>query len=124
MNEFVEYLKEAFRAFGPVHARRMFGGHGICFEGVMIGLVADDVLYLKADPESAPKFTEHGLPQFKYRKGDKMVGMSYYLAPEETLENPSEMRAWAQLTSDAMMDAMMNLRHQWQPYLSDVAETT
>lgn len=41
MNEFVEYLKEVFREFGPVSARRMFGGHGIFFDGLMIGLVAD-----------------------------------------------------------------------------------
>jgi DNA transformation protein len=105
MSEFVEYLKEAFREFGPVSARRMFGGHGIFYDGVMIGLVADDTLYLKADKESAPKFVENGLSQFEYPKGDKMVGMSYYLAPEEALEDPSEMRVWAQTAYDAALRA-------------------
>ncbi len=105
MSEFVEYLKEAFREFGPIHARKMFGGHGIYYEGVMIGLVADDTLYLKADRESAPKFVDNGLTQFKYPKGDKMVGMSYYLAPEEALEDPSEMREWAQIAHEAALRA-------------------
>ena len=103
MSEFVEYLQEAFREFGPVNTRPMFGGHGIYFDGVMIGLVANDVLYFKADAESVPKFKEYGLSQFQYPKGDKMVGMSYYLAPEEALEDPSEMRQWAQLAYEAAL---------------------
>lgn len=103
MSEFVEYLKEVFREFGPVSARRMFGGHGIFFDGLMIGLVADDRLYLKVDAQSAPKFTERNLPQFQYAKGDKLVGMSYYLAPDEALEEPPEMRQWAQLAYDAAL---------------------
>jgi len=103
MSEFVEYLKEVFREFGPISARRMFGGHGVYFDGVMIGLVADDTLYLKVDEQSAPEFIDYGLTQFMYPKGDKMVGMSYYLAPEEALEDPSEMRLWAQRAYDAAL---------------------
>ncbi len=103
MSEFTDYLQEAFREFGPIDTRRMFGGHGVYFDGLMIGLVADDTLYLKADIESAPVFREHELPQFMYPKGNKMVGMSYYLAPEEALEDPSEMREWAQLAYDAAL---------------------
>lgn len=105
MSEFVEYLKEAFREFGPIQTRRMFGGHGVYYDGVMIGLVADDMLYLKADEESAVRFIEQGLSQFEYPKGDRMVGMSYYLAPEETLENPCEMRRWASLAYEAALRA-------------------
>jgi DNA transformation protein len=103
MSEFVEYLKEMFQEFGAVSARRMFGGHGIFFDGVMIGLVAKNALYLKADSVSAPTFQEHGLLQFMYPKGEKMVGMSYYLAPEEALEDPTEMRQWAQLAYEAAL---------------------
>ena len=105
MSEFVEYLKEAFREFGPIQTRKMFGGHGVYFDGVMIGLVADDMLYLKTDEASAARFIEQGLPQFEYPKGDRLVGMSYYLAPEETLEDPSEMRRWASLAYEAALRA-------------------
>jgi DNA transformation protein len=103
MSEFVEYLKEVFQEFGEIGARRMFGGHGIYYDGVMIGLVSDDTLYLKADSKSAEKFVGCGSSQFMYPKGGKMVGMSYYLAPEEALEDPSEMREWAQLAYDAAL---------------------
>ena len=103
MSEFVEYLAEAFREFGPIKVRKMFGGHGIFFDGLMIGLVADDRLYLKIDGESVDQFTERHLPQFQYPKGDKMVGMSYYLAPDEALEEPEAMRYWAQLAYEAAL---------------------
>ena len=105
MSEFVDYLKEVFIAFGSVEPRRMFGGHGIFFDGVMIGLVADDTLYLKADEESASRFTELGLTQFQYPKGEKLVAMSYYQAPDEAVEDSEEMRAWAQMAYEAALRA-------------------
>jgi DNA transformation protein len=105
MSEFVEYLKEAFREFGPISVRKMFGGHGVFFDRVMIGLVADDMLYLKADPHTIQRFEGRGLAQFKYAKGDKVVGLSYYLAPEEALEDPSVMREWAGLAYEAALRA-------------------
>jgi len=103
MSEFVEYLPDVFAEFGPIRTRKMFGGHGIFFDGLMIGLVAGDMLYLKADRQSAVRFTDNDLAQFQYPKGDKMVGMSYYLAPPEALDDPAEMREWAQLAYAAAL---------------------
>ena len=103
MSEFLEFLKESFSEFGEVSSKKMFGGHGIYYDGVMIGLVGRGALYLKVDAESVHRFTEHGLAQFMYPKGEKMVGMSYYSAPEEALEDPSEMREWAKLAYDAAL---------------------
>ena len=44
-----EAIRELFAGFGPVVVRRMFGGAGIYAEGTMFALVADGVIYLKAD---------------------------------------------------------------------------
>ncbi len=95
MSEYIEYLKEVFSEFGAIRSRAMFGGHGLYHEDVMIGLVLDDTLYLKIDDDSVHHFEERELPQFIYVKGGRRVGMSYYQAPEEALEDPSEMREWA-----------------------------
>jgi DNA transformation protein len=103
VSEFVAYLQEVFREFGSISSRRMFGGYGIFYDGVMIGLVAGDMLYLKVDLESEAIFQERGLPQFKYSKGSKMVGMSFYLAPEEALDDPMEMQEWANLAYGAAL---------------------
>ena len=51
--EFVSYVVELMQSVGPVHAKGMFGGHGIFLDGLMFGLVADSVLYLKVDAETS-----------------------------------------------------------------------
>ena len=50
--EFVSYVVELMQSIGPVHAKAMFGGHGIFLEGLMFGLIADSVLYLKVDKKA------------------------------------------------------------------------
>jgi len=49
--EFVTYVVDLMQSIGPVRAKGMFGGHGIFLEGLMFGLIADSVLYLKVDKE-------------------------------------------------------------------------
>lgn len=103
MSEFVDYLPETFSTFGAISIRKMFGGHGVYHEGIMIGLIADDMLYLKTDKQSEQAFIALDLPQFKYPKANKFVGMSYYQAPAEALEDPDEMCHWAQLAFAAAL---------------------
>ena len=95
MNEFVDFLQEVFRNFGSVQARKMFSGYGLYHDGVVFGLVADETLYLKADETIAHYFKAKGLGQFEYTRGDKIVKMSYYLAPEEIFDDPEEAAKWA-----------------------------
>ena len=59
--EFVSYVLELMQSVGSVHAKGMFGGHGIYLEGLMFGLVADSVLYLKADKETENEFKDRPL---------------------------------------------------------------
>ncbi len=86
-----------FAEFGPVQFRRMFGGYGIFHQGLMIGLIADEMLYLKADAQLAARFLGRACAQFSYRKGNKVVRMSYYQAPPEALEQPDQLAEWAHL---------------------------
>ena len=105
MNEYVEYLKEVFELFGPVTARRMFGGYGLYHDGLMFGLVGYGSLYLKADAESAGHFERRGLAQFEYAVRGKQVKLSYYLAPDEILENRDEAALWARRSFEAALRA-------------------
>jgi DNA transformation protein len=103
MSEFVDNLQEVFVLFGPVQARRMFGCYGIFHDGLMFGLVADEVLYLKADGSSSTEFEQRGLDQFGYEKNSKIINMSYYMAPEEIFDDPEEAKVWANLAFDAAL---------------------
>ncbi len=110
VSEFVEYLKEVFEQFGSVQARRMFGGYGIYHDGIMFGLVADDTLYLKADDITAEHFVSRSLDQFEYDKGNKVVKMSYYLAPDEIFDDPEEATIWARRALEAASRAKPKVR--------------
>lgn len=105
MSQYTDYLVEVFSGLGSVQIRRMFGGYGVFHDGLMIGLVADEVLYLKADAASAATFTERGLAQFVYNKKGKPTGMSYYQAPEEMFDDPDEALDWGRLAYDAALRA-------------------
>ncbi|KHF24648.1 TfoX/Sxy family protein [Solemya velum gill symbiont] len=105
MSDFVDNLNEVFALFGPIQTRRMFGGYGVYHDSLMFGLVADDVLYLKADDKSSDAFSQLGLSQFEYEKGSKKVKMSYYMAPEEIFDDPNEAREWATRAFDAALRA-------------------
>ena len=93
--EFTSYVVDLMQSFGPVVSKAMFGGYGIFLEGLMFGLVADSVLYLKVDEETEIEFKAKGLEPFMYDKKGKRIKMSYYQAPEESLENDEEMNSWA-----------------------------
>jgi len=94
MSEYVNYLQELFQGLGAVAARKMFGGYGLYYDGIMFALVADEQLYLKADNSIEQHFSRLELPQFEYQKGDKVVKMSYYLAPAEIFEDPDQATLW------------------------------
>lgn len=105
MSEYTDYLQEVFELFGPIRARRMFGGYGIYHDDLMFALVADDTLYLKADDECRELFEQAGVSQFEYPKNGKLVKMSYYQAPEEILEDPEQAAIWARRSFEAALRA-------------------
>jgi DNA transformation protein len=93
--ELVSYVIDLMQPIGPVYAKRMFGGHGIFLDGLMFGLIADSVLYLKADAETVNEFTDRDLEAFTYNKKGKQFKMRYYQAPDEALEVSEVMSLWA-----------------------------
>jgi len=103
--EFVSYIVDLMQSMGPVYSKSMFGGHGIFLEGLMFGLIADNVLYLKTDTQTEEEFISKDLEPFTYAKKDKVFKMNYYQAPEETLEDTEEMNSWANTAYEVAMRA-------------------
>ncbi len=105
---FAEILRELLAPLGPVHIRRMFGGSGIFLDGLMFGLVADDVLYFKADAGTTPDYEAEGLGPFRYARSDgRVTVMSYWQTPERLLDEPDEMVAWARKAMDTARRAAL-----------------
>lgn len=93
--DFIVFLEESLAPLGGVETKPMFGGFGIFKDGLMFGLVADDLLYLKVDAENKPRFETLGLGPFTYARDGKHYSMSYHRAPATALEQPGELVKWA-----------------------------
>lgn len=105
---FIAYLQDLFAEFGPVTARRMFGGYGLYHEGVIVGVVMDDAVYLKADDGTRAQFEAAGGAPFVYtsNKGGGLkqpITMSYWSLPDEAMESPQAMLPWARLAWEAAL---------------------
>ena len=91
-----EYITELFAGFGPVTVRRMFSGAGVFADGLMIALVVDGVIFLKADEILVPQFEREGLSPFSYKtKEGRRTLMSYWRMPERLYDDPDELAVWA-----------------------------
>lgn len=93
--EFLALLEDLFDGFEPVRTKRMFGGAGLYAGEVMFGLIADDVLFLKADEATAARFKAEGCEPFTYEGKSKPVVMSYWRMPERLYEDADELAVWA-----------------------------
>ena len=99
--EFANHIVDLLEDFGPVETRRMFSGFGIFHQGLMIGLVSDGSLYLKADDQSRADFEAKDATPFTYLKQGKEFKLNFYLAPETFFEESDEAIKWANLAYDA-----------------------
>ena len=99
-----EFIRDLFSGFRPVSVRRMFGGAGIYADGVMFGLIADDVIYLKAGESNEADFLAEDLPPLTYRAGNgKRAIMSYRRMPDRLYDDPDELAQWASRALAAAM---------------------
>jgi DNA transformation protein len=89
-------IAELFAGYGPVTVRRMFSGAGVFADGLMIALVVDGVIFLKADETLIPQFEREGLAPFSYKtKEGRRTLMSYWRMPERLYDDPDELAVWA-----------------------------
>lgn len=95
--EFADYVIDLLRPFGPVRAKRMFGGFGLYLDDRMFALIADDTLYLKADDSNRAAYEARAMPPFSYVRNGKPVSLSYHAVPPEALEDQEDLLALARL---------------------------
>src|SRR4051812_31835866 len=91
-----DIIRELFQDFGPVDARRMFGGVGVFVEGLIALVTSDDLVHLNADDATIPAFRQEGLKPFSYSTstGDHTL-TSYWRIPDRLYDDPAELARWA-----------------------------
>lgn len=100
---YIDHVRELMSGLGAIQTRRMFGGYGVYHDGIMIGLVAEERLYLKVDADTQARFGAAGSEPFVYQGAGKRVQTSYWSAPEEALDAPHLMLSWARLAYAAAL---------------------
>ena len=104
--EQANWLEELFAVLPGSSVKRMFGGAGIFRDGLMYAVSLDGGrVALKADVVNRPAFLVEGQEEWvsPYKGGVKSMG--YWYMPERLLDEPDELRIWAQAAHDAAVRA-------------------
>ena len=97
-DSFAEFLREQLTPLGRVTLRRMFGKTGVFCDGVMLGMVTDNTLYLRVDDGNRAAFEEaRAFPPLSYEKKGESIDLSFWRAPERLFDEPDELLEWARL---------------------------
>jgi DNA transformation protein len=95
-DSFAEFLGEQLGPLGRVTMRRMFGKTGVFCDGVMLGMVRDNMLYFRVDEDNRAAFKEAAaFPPLDYEKKGSTIDLSFWRAPERLFDEPDELLAWA-----------------------------
>ena len=91
-----DFLEELFSGVGGVVLKRMFGGLGAFRDGLMFAIILEDVIYLKTDDETRPRFEAEGCTAFTYGRSDgRAVSLSYWRIPEWLIDDGEAFTDWA-----------------------------
>ncbi len=95
-DSFAEFLREQLAPLGHVSMRRMFGKTGVFCDGLMLGMVRDDMLYFRVDDHNRAAFKEaEAVPPLNYAKKGSTIDLAFWRAPERLFDEPDELVAWA-----------------------------
>src|SRR3546814_13533668 len=83
----VDHLIELLAPLGEPEAKRMFGVRGVYLDGLMVALVADGRVYLKADAENLPEFEAARSLPFAFRRKQRTITSSYCSVTREELDS-------------------------------------
>ncbi len=102
---FHDFVVELFEELGPVRVRRMFGGAGVFAGDVMFALIADDVIYVKADDALRSELEAEGCEPFRYTRPSTgaQADMGYLSLPPSALDDPEEASAWGRRALDVAL---------------------
>ena len=93
-DSFVDFMLDQLQGLGAVHARSMFGGHGIYHGETFFAIVSEGRLYFKTGKENRPDYLAHGMQPF--RPSEKQTLKNYYEVPVDILEDAEQLARWAE----------------------------
>lgn len=101
--ELIEHLRDLFAPQGGLTARAMFGGHGLYLDGLLVGVLIEEAVYLKVDALTRPDFEAAGCAPYVYAMTDPPLTMSYWSVPEAAMDSPQAMQPWLRRAVEAAL---------------------
>jgi len=98
-------VTEQLAFLGSISNRAIFGAVGIFIDERLLGIVADDVLYLHTGPTNRDDYLSRGCRQFKPYPNAFDLTTDHHQVPEEVLNDPAELKAWGQRALLAAVEA-------------------
>jgi len=94
--DYASFLRDQLAPLGPITVRRMFGKSGVFCDGVMFGMVAENILYFRVDSQNRAGFKEaEEYPSLSYVKNGRAIDLSFWRAPDRLFDDHQELIAWA-----------------------------
>ena len=89
---FSDYVLELLAGFGRLEAKRMFGGAGLYRDGVMFGILDDDVVFFRVDDKLEADLKAQGSVPWSYsmKRDGAVREMGYWRMPETAADDPDE----------------------------------
>jgi len=101
-SELCDHLMDRLAPLGAPSYKFMFGGYGIYLDGLMMGIVSHDVLWLLAGDGNRQDYEARGLKPFQpMGKNGPMGIMPYYTVPDDVFEDQDVFLEWASKSRDA-----------------------
>lgn len=98
---FIERVCEQLPSELSISIKKLFGEALVCSGDYLVGLITDDVLYLKADTLCRKKFEEYGMRQMENSR-PSCDGLIYYEVSEPMYSEPEMLIQAIKLATDVV----------------------
>ena len=99
------YVTEQLSFLGPISNRSIFGAVGIFIDERLLGIVADEVLYLHTGPTNREDYLSRGCRQFKPYPNAFDLTTDHHQVPTEIVADPQTLKEWGQRALHAAIEA-------------------
>ena len=92
-------LEDLFKPFAKIAVRKLFGGLGAYYDGLIFAVVVRGETFLRTDLQTEPEFAAAGSSKWSYqgKSNAKPTAMPYWRLPEAAFDDDGELTRFCQL---------------------------
>lgn len=99
------YVTEQLTFLGPISNRPIFGAVGIFVEERLLGIVANEVLYLHTGPANRGDYLSRGSRQFKPYPNAFDLTTDHHEVPRDILDDVDQLKVWGERALQTAVEA-------------------